>query len=275
MKLFLLLGLACVANCVSLFELEEWRQYKIEHNKSYDYPEDKMRLKIWLNTKRTVDAHNEKFEAGEVSYEMGINQFSDLTQEELDMYTGYKKIEKDDEFKRFVTFEPKGVMAEEINWAQKGYVTPVKNQGHCGSCYSFSVTGVIEGQHFKKTGKLMSFSEQQIVDCAYHLRGCHGGNMEHVYDYIHRQGGLDTESSYPYKGTDREECEYKPASAGATLQAYDAIQRNEEELKKAVSTVGPVSVAIDVEKPFFNYRGGVFDFPECGNQLNHAVLIVG
>lgn len=252
-------------------------KYRAEHNKVYtNGTEELMRLKIWLTNKNLIDQHNEKFEAGEVLYRMATNTFTDMTEEEREYVNGFKVNEDDENVERF-TVNPDGPAAEAIDYRQKGYVTPVKSQGHCGSCYSFSVTGVMEGQHFKKTGQLVSFSEQQIIDCARHFNtyGCQGGYMNGAYKYILKQGGLDTESSYPYKGTDKGSCRYNAKTAGATLRGFKQIAASERNLQNAVSTFGPISVGIFAAKSFFHYAGGLYYEANCNHQITHAVLVVG
>ena len=195
--------------------------------------------------------------------------------------------------------------------APQGTVTGVKDQGSCGSCWAFSATGSLEGQHALATGALTALSEQNLVDCAMKEvsqgvgatvqgnHGCFGGLMDFAFQYVKDAGGLDTEASYPYTahtGT----CAYKPASSGANLTSWVDITRGSEgvragqaitlpqELQQAVATIGPVSVAIDASLPTFHfYKEGVYQDTRCGNRtmstttrcssthLDHGVLAVG
>jgi cathepsin H len=171
-------------------------------------------------------------------------------------------------------------LPETKDWREDGIVSPVKNQGHCGSCWTFSTTGALEAAYTQATGKPISLSEQQLVDCAgpYNNFGCNGGLPSQAFEYIKYNGGLDTEESYPYKGVN-EVCHYKAENAGVrVLDSVNITLGAEDELKNAVGLVRPVSVAFEVIDGFRMYKSGVYTSDHCGTtpmDVNHAVLAVG
>ena len=156
----------------------------------------------------------------------------------------------------------------------------MKYQGSCGACWAFSAVGALEGQLKLKTGKLISLSAQNLVDCSneekYGNKGCGGGYMTEAFQYIIDNGGIEADASYPYKATD-EKCHYNSKNRAATCSRYIQLPFGDEDaLKEAVATKGPVSVGIDAShSSFFFYKSGVYDDPSCTGNVNHGVLVVG
>jgi len=169
----------------------------------------------------------------------------------------------------------KGTPPSSWDWREHNAVTGVKNQGQCGSCWSFSTTGSTEGAHAIATQNLVSLSEQQLMDCSssFGNNGCNGGLMDDAFQYIIKNG-ICSEASYPYtaaQGTCR------ACTTVATLSSYTDIATGDEaSMLPAVGLSGPVSIAIEVDSMAFQfYSGGVFNDPSCGTNLDHGVLIVG
>ena len=170
-------------------------------------------------------------------------------------------------------------LPDSVDWRQQGFVTPVKNQGQCGSCWAFSAVAALEGQHAKAAGQLVSLSEQNLVDCSQNEGndGCNGGEPSQAFQYVLDNSGIDTESSYPYEARD-DSCRFDSSQVGATDTGFVSVaQDDEQSLQDAVANVGPISVAIDASHPSFQqYSGGVYSEPDCSQtQLDHAVTVVG
>lgn len=289
-SLILLALLAVVAPCLGfsylgLFE-DEWHEFKLTHAKKYtNSMEEKFRMKIFLDNKRKIAKHNQEYATGNKTFKMAPNKYSDMLPHEfVATMNGFRRKEAmlGEEQGREASFfvEPLFCNApKSVDWREKGAVTPVKDQGQCGSCWSFSATGALEGQHFRKTGKLVSLSEQNLIDCStkYGNDGCNGGLMDQAFKYVKENKGIDTEDTYPYEGED-DKCRYNPKNKGADDTGFVDVQAGSEEaLMKAIATVGPVSVAIDASHESFQfYSQGVYDEPECNPQnLDHGVLAVG
>lgn len=177
--------------------------------------------------------------------------------------------------------EPPNVeIPNSVDWRASGAVTPIRNQGTCGSCWAFSAAGALEGQHFLKTKQLVPLSEQNLIDCSkkQNNHGCKGGLMSNAFQYVKENGGIDTERSYPYKGTNNNACMYDAKNSGATDRGFVIIPPGDEvKLQSAIATIGPIAIALDVShNSFYLYKTGVYYEPNCSStNLQHAVLVVG
>lgn len=256
-----------------------WQSYKETYNKKYDDMHEVIRRSIWESNLKSIRQHNLEADMGQHGFTLGTNEYSDMTHDEfvaqMNGHQGNQTARKGSLFMSPSNYQT----PDHVDWRKQGYVTPVKNQGQCGSCWAFSATGSLEGQHFKKSGKLVSLSEQNLVDCSgkYGNQGCNGGLMDQAFAYIKDNHGIDTETSYPYEAED-DKCRFKPADVGATDSGYvDIASGDEDALMKAVATVGPISVAIDASHFSFQlYRHGIYKERKCSpRNLDHGVLVVG
>jgi len=242
------------------------------HQKTYHHDEFLTKYRVFKANTDFIQRHN----AANKTFTVAMNKFGDLTSEEFAaFYLGTRVTVSD--FAASRLSQPQA-LPDQWDWRTKGAVTAIKNQGQCGSCWSFSTTGSTEGCHFLKTKKLVSLSEQNLMDCstAQGNQGCDGGLMTQAMDYIISNKGIDTESSYPYTAQDGT-CHYKAANSGATLTSYVNVnQGDENDLQVKVHT-GPTSVAIDASHNSFQfYSSGVYNEPDCStSQLDHGVLAIG
>jgi len=248
--------------------------------------EELHRFKIFANHVKMIIQHNIEQDLGLHTYRLGINKFAILTNQEFrQKFNGYKR-EKDSrsllsDFRRLhVPAPPYITLPVSVDWRDQGIVTPVKDQGQCGSCWSFSSTGALESHHARSSGKLVSLSEQQLVDCSTNWgnNGCNGGLMDNAFKYVHDNKGLDDEKTYPYLGKDEAACKFRRRSVATTCDGFvDIPEGNETALQEALALQGPVSVAIDASQQSFQfYLTGVYSDVNCSSEdLDHGVLAVG
>jgi len=277
-----LLGLICASLAIRVPRVElnrHWESFKLQHVKNYESSGDELQRRFIFEDNFYVIEEFNRRNASTAGFRLAVNQFADLTNAEYrKMMLGHRNVTTPHRRTDGPVVDVSDLPTE-VDWRKQGYVTPVKNQGQCGSCWAFSTTGSLEGQHFKQTGKLVSLSEQNLVDCstAQGNQGCNGGLMDNAFTYIKKNGGIDTEDSYPYTGKDGT-CQFKANSIGATLKAFvDVKSGDESSLQEAVATVGPISVAIDASSIFFQfYHSGVYNPWFCSStNLDHGVLAVG
>jgi len=288
MKTLVLIALGLVfANALRIKVNEDYYMSRFldfiqKFSKEYDDKEFSVRYEVFKKNVDFINAHNNKKPTP--SFTVGINQFADLTLEEFTA--------------QYLRFKPKNIHSESphndisinlpnrVNWDDKHAVTDVKDQGQCGSCWSFSAAGAIEGAWAISKGKLKSLSEQNIIDCSwnppYNNTGCDGGDMREAMQYVIDNKGIDSEDAYPYNdyyGGGQEPCTYQASASIASISTMiDIIQGNETDL--AVMTVkGTVSIGIDASHQSFQmYQGGMYVEPDCQNGLNdldHGVVVIG
>jgi cathepsin L len=278
--------LALVFSCTLALNVtlnQQWKLWKDANNKLYSRSEELVRREIWETNLKKVQEHNLQADLGVHTFWLGMNKFADLTVNEfVKVMNGYNATLREERRQDRPTFRfnPNlGALPDTVDWRTQGYVTAVKDQGQCGSCWAFSATGSLEGQHFKSTKSLVSLSEQNLVDCSTKQgnMGCNGGLMDYAFEYIKVNNGIDTEPSYPYEAADGQ-CRFKVADVGATDTGFtDITSKDEDALQQAVATVGPISVAIDASHASFQlYKKGVYHEALCSQtRLDHGVLAVG
>lgn len=264
------------------FLFDKWL---VENGVDIPLDEKNARIKTFADNLEQVATHNRE----KNSYRLGLNHFAHQDHEEFTrLNMGLLKKEKKTGLKgepvrnrKFYQLEVAtgGLtgLPDSIDWVEKGAVTPVKNQGSCGSCWAFSTVGSIEGAHYLRTGKLVSLSEQQLVSCDHVDAGCNGGLMDQGFQYVEKAGGLCTEEGYPYKiAIFFNVCKLRKCSTveNTAPSSFVDVAKAEQSLEEAVAKQ-PVSIGIEADQLAFQfYRSGVLT-AKCGTAMDHGVLAVG
>ncbi|KAF5743709.1 vignain [Tripterygium wilfordii] len=260
----------------SLWDLyERWRSH---HTVSRSIVEKHERFNVFKENVKHVHRTNKM----DKPYKLKLNKFADLTNHEFkSMYAG-SKIKHHRTFRGAPSASGSFMYANvesvppSVDWRKKGAVAAVKDQGQCGSCWAFSTVVAVEGINYIKTNKLVTLSEQELIDCdTQQNQGCNGGLMEYAFEFIKKKGGITTESNYPYEAEDGS-CDASKAKAPAvSIDGHETVPENDEDALLKAAANQPVSVAIDAGGSDFQfYSEGVFT-GKCGTELDHGVAIVG
>mmetsp|Transcript_47716 Transcript_47716/g.114614 ORF Transcript_47716/g.114614 Transcript_47716/m.114614 type:complete len:468 (+) Transcript_47716:52-1455(+) len=255
---------------------KQFEKFLTEFGKEYDAMEKELRRDVFKSNARYIEEENAKGH----SYVLGITEFADMTADEFAMtHLGLAKSHPWGGLSHAGTHVTRNAtLPASVDWRSKGAVTPVKNQASCGSCWAFSTTGSLEGAWQIATGKLVSLSEQQLVDCStsFGNEGCNGGLMDNGFKYA-EQKNLCTESSYPYLARSSI-CKASSCASGipkGSVTGYKDVKADDTEALMDAVAQQPVSIAIEADKTVFQlYKGGVLS-GDCGSQLDHGVLVVG
>jgi cathepsin L len=264
----------------------EFKSFMQTHNRTYGTKRELfLRNLVWEQNMDYINKFNQEADLGLHTYRLKMNAYGDYLSEEfaVTMY-GYNETlrtrypVKNEHIYRSKTPQ---ALPTSMDWRSMGRVTPVKNQGNCGSCWAFAATGALEGQLAKKYGQLYDLSEQQLVDCAggYDTYGCEGGFTEQAMVYVRDRNGLSLETNYAYQAEQRA-CSSNIRGLPFNITSIKNIASGDEKaLQAALASVGPVAVAIDASSRSFQfYSSGVYIDRKCKSNmysLDHAVLVVG
>jgi len=246
------------------------KRYNKVYTNPHVYQERREIFKNNLEISQLYNLHNPKAK-------FGVTKFMDLTPAEFrQLYLIPNHLQKQDTQKPYFDLPEATAIPDSFDWRDKKAVTPVYDQGQCGSCWAFSATEAIESQWFLANHPLPSLAPQQIVDCDKGTgdEGCNGGDTPTAYEYVISAGGMEPESAYPYTAED-DTCSFKSSSVVAKISnwTYVSTTKNETEMLVKLISSGPISICVDAEIWQFYVGGAITSL--CGTSLDHCVLLTG
>lgn len=270
----MLIFLVTFTSCTYYLQNEEksFLAWMRSTNQFFTSEEYQLRFGIYLTNLRLVKEHN----TANKKYKVSLNKFAAYTPSEYSALLGFRMNMK----KRSAVKSTRKAIADSVDWREKGVVNEIKNQQLCGACWAFSAIQAAESANAIATGKLQSFSEQNLVDCCIvDCSGCHGGDMISAYNYIiqHQNGQFCFDSDYVYTASD-ETCKFDQyAHVGSITKFINIIEGDEDDLASKVEQYGPVAVGIDASNwGFQHYKSGIYDDPSCSSKfLDHGIGCIG
>jgi len=272
--------------CISVAGVSgDWLSHKASLGLSFGVREDGYRMKQYEATDIFISQHNEGFQRGEVLFAVGHNKFSHMSLDEFcaSRANGLNHVLIDDILNGTEVDERSSSLPmslpTELDWRSNGIETFVRDQGDCNACYAISAAQAIEGLHFLRHGKLLTLSEQQLLDCSLETgnTGCEGGRMSAAFQWVKKNKGIMDNDVYPYEGK-AGSCRSDPSKSVAQIKGFMSMPKKsgEEGLMKAVTLNGPISVSIDAfYKSLAQYTHGIWSEAKCTENVTHAILLVG
>ncbi|KAG5895259.1 hypothetical protein JTB14_036414 [Gonioctena quinquepunctata] len=229
----------------------DWNKFKADYNKSYgNKKEERLRFRNFKTNIKDIRKHNRSFKRNLETFEKGINEFTDLTAHEFKLRYGLfesKNIEiYKSSYKPNISTSVNSSNPEYFDWREKGAVTPAKDQGHCGSCWIYSAIGTLESYYFRKFGKLVTLSEQNVVDC-FPDATCLGGLPERAFSFV-KKHGINSDSDYPFHEKQGQCNPIKSKYINITYNKLERISGSEEIMKNALIRHGPLEICMYVTK---------------------------
>jgi len=261
---------------ISLPMVQQFQEYSAFWNKTYTPTEKIVRFQNFKMNSKKIAAANAKTAAEGSGATFGFTQFSDWSREEFLKLNGFRPtrplpvaaIKRGSTLKQ-ATQAP----TAPIDWVAAGKTTAIKDQAQCGSCWAFSTVETVESANLMAGKSVQNGSPQEIVDCDGSDAGCNGGDPQEALGWVIQQGGLESNSDYPYTAQDGD-CQESKFSPVMNINKVIPIGSDEMEIYNALKQYGPLSICADAE-PWQNYQSGIMKASQCGSDVDHAIQLTG